>query len=61
MLPKILLNQELPRCEWVGNDPMMIDYHDQEWGVPFMQSAGMVDDHTNQCFRRGSDYSPIKN
>ena len=55
MVPKILLNQELPRCEWVGNDPMMIDYHDQEWGVPFMQSAGMVDDHTNQCFRGGSD------
>ena len=22
------------RCEWVGDDPLMIEYHDKEWGVP---------------------------
>jgi len=22
------------RCEWVSNDPLYIDYHDTEWGVP---------------------------
>lgn len=22
------------RCEWCGSDPVYIDYHDQEWGVP---------------------------
>ena len=22
------------RCEWVGNDPLSIEYHDKEWGVP---------------------------
>ena len=22
------------RCSWVGDDPLYIDYHDQEWGVP---------------------------
>jgi DNA-3-methyladenine glycosylase I len=22
------------RCDWVGNDPLMISYHDKEWGVP---------------------------
>jgi DNA-3-methyladenine glycosylase I len=22
------------RCEWVGDDPMVIEYHDREWGVP---------------------------
>ncbi len=22
------------RCAWVGNDPLYIAYHDQEWGVP---------------------------
>ena len=25
---------ELTRCEWPGNDPLYIDYHDREWGVP---------------------------
>jgi DNA-3-methyladenine glycosylase I len=22
------------RCEWAGADPLMIAYHDEEWGVP---------------------------
>ncbi len=22
------------RCEWAGSDPLMIEYHDKEWGVP---------------------------
>ncbi|MGD8484488.1 MAG: DNA-3-methyladenine glycosylase I [Thioalkalispiraceae bacterium] len=22
------------RCSWAGNDPVYIDYHDKEWGVP---------------------------
>ena len=25
---------ELTRCAWPGNDPLMVAYHDQEWGVP---------------------------
>ncbi|MCJ7583121.1 MAG: DNA-3-methyladenine glycosylase I, partial [Candidatus Aminicenantes bacterium] len=27
--PKMIM-----RCEWVGSDPLMIEYHDKEWGVP---------------------------
>ena len=22
------------RCDWVGNDPLYLTYHDREWGVP---------------------------
>ena len=22
------------RCDWAGTDPLMVDYHDREWGVP---------------------------
>jgi DNA-3-methyladenine glycosylase I len=25
---------EVTRCPWPGNDPLMIAYHDVEWGVP---------------------------
>ena len=25
---------EITRCEWAGNDPHYVRYHDQEWGVP---------------------------
>ena len=24
----------LQRCEWCGNDPLYVEYHDVEWGVP---------------------------
>src|SRR5438477_3892758 len=24
----------MQRCHWAGDDPLMIDYHDREWGVP---------------------------
>jgi DNA-3-methyladenine glycosylase I len=23
-----------PRCAWMGNDELMLRYHDEEWGVP---------------------------
>jgi DNA-3-methyladenine glycosylase I len=25
---------DLIRCEWAGSDPLYVDYHDREWGVP---------------------------
>ena len=25
---------ELTRCEWAGSDPLMVTYHDDEWGSP---------------------------
>src|SRR5512137_467655 len=28
-MPKIV-----KRCPWAGDDPLMIAYHDKEWGVP---------------------------
>ena len=24
----------MQRCSWAGSDPLYIDYHDREWGVP---------------------------
>lgn len=24
----------LQRCDWCGTDPLYVDYHDKEWGVP---------------------------
>lgn len=24
----------MPRCEWCGDDPIYVAYHDKEWGVP---------------------------
>lgn len=27
------------RCEWVGSDPLYIQYHDNEWGVPVYEDT----------------------
>src|SRR5262249_35727658 len=32
------------RCAWAGNDPLMVRYHDREWGVP------VHDDRTHFAF-----------
>lgn len=29
-----MTNQKVNRCEWADSDPLMISYHDEEWGVP---------------------------
>ena len=26
--------EQIRRCDWAGNDPIYIDYHDNEWGRP---------------------------
>jgi DNA-3-methyladenine glycosylase I len=28
-------NRKQERCAWAGNDPLMTEYHDKEWGTPF--------------------------
>lgn len=28
------MTDNLVRCSWAGNDPLMLTYHDDEWGVP---------------------------
>jgi DNA-3-methyladenine glycosylase I len=30
----VTLPQKLSRCTWAGDDPLMLRYHDEEWGVP---------------------------
>lgn len=29
-----MASKVLERCDWVDNNPLMIEYHDKEWGVP---------------------------
>ncbi len=32
---------DLIRCPWGTSDPMMIDYHDDEWGKPLRDSRAL--------------------
>jgi DNA-3-methyladenine glycosylase I len=31
------------RCDWAGNDPRMLAYHDEEWGVPLHDDRGLFE------------------
>ena len=33
-MPSAAQNKNLVRCPWIGTDPLVIAYHDKEWGVP---------------------------
>ena len=33
----------MQRCDWCGEDPLYIDYHDQEWGVPSFDSRHLFE------------------
>lgn len=28
------MNDSVSRCSWCGDDPLYVDYHDNEWGIP---------------------------
>ncbi len=34
---------ELPRCKWPGSDPLYLEYHDHEWGVPLRDSRALFE------------------
>jgi len=34
---------EKARCNWCGNDPLYVDYHDSEWGVPIWDSRELFE------------------
>ncbi len=31
------------RCEWCGTDPLYVEYHDNEWGVPLHDDRGLFE------------------
>src|SRR6266851_8299107 len=33
-MPQDAMDLPRKRCPWSGNDPLYVDYHDKEWGVP---------------------------
>ena len=33
----------MPRCDWCGDDPLYIQYHDEEWGVPSFDNCHLFE------------------
>ncbi|MFT7072836.1 MAG: DNA-3-methyladenine glycosylase I [Patiriisocius sp.] len=47
------------RCEWCGNDPLYIAYHDTEWGVPVYDDAVLFEFLILETFQAGLSWITI--
>jgi DNA-3-methyladenine glycosylase I len=49
------------RCWWAGEDPLMLAYHDDEWGRPERDPATLFELLTLESFQSGLSWSTILN
>ena len=47
------------RCNWVGNDPLYIAYHDEEWGVPVRDDRALFEKLILDGFQAGLSWLTI--
>ena len=53
------MDQQVKRCPWVGENPLMIIYHDKEWGVPVHDDRKLFEYLILDCFQAGLSWSTI--
>ena len=51
----------ITRCGWVGDNPLMIDYHDREWGVPVHNDRRLYELLTLEGAQAGLSWQTILN
>jgi DNA-3-methyladenine glycosylase I len=49
----------LQRCKWAGEEPIYIDYHDKEWGVPNGDSRALFEKMILEGFQSGLSWITI--
>jgi len=47
------------RCFWVGNDPLYIEYHDNEWGVPVYDDDKLFEFLILETFQAGLSWITV--
>jgi DNA-3-methyladenine glycosylase I len=47
------------RCPWPSNDPLMIAYHDNEWGVPLHDDRKLFEFMVLDCFQAGLSWRTV--
>jgi DNA-3-methyladenine glycosylase I len=50
---------EKTRCSWVGNDPLYIQYHDREWGVPLYDEDKLFEFLILETFQAGLSWITV--
>ena len=49
----------MKRCEWAGDDPLMVAYHDREWGVPSHDDRHLYEMLTLEGAQAGLSWATI--
>jgi len=49
----------LTRCSWAGTDPLMVAYHDREWGVPVHDDRKLFEMLTLEGAQAGLSWTTI--
>jgi DNA-3-methyladenine glycosylase I len=52
-------NSPVNRCAWAGTDPLMIAYHDNEWGVPSHDDTHLFEMLTLEGAQSGLSWTTI--
>lgn len=47
------------RCDWCGNDPLYVAYHDIEWGVPVYDDAKLFEFLILETFQAGLSWITV--
>jgi len=47
------------RCAWAGSDPLMVAYHDEEWGVPCHDDRDLFERLILEGFQAGLSWATI--
>jgi len=47
------------RCDWCGKDPLYVEYHDKEWGVPVFDDAKLFEFLILETFQAGLSWITV--
>ncbi len=50
---------ESTRCWWCGSDPIYVDYHDTEWGVPVVDDVALYEKLVLDGFQAGLSWITV--
>ena len=54
-----ILNIIITRCQWCEGNPLYVEYHDNEWGVPVFDAQKQFECLTLEIFQAGLSWITI--
>ena len=65
ILPKVKgpkkkkLKKKVTRCKWCGDDPLYVEYHDKEWGIPVYKDQKLFEFLTLESAQAGLSWITV--